>query len=149
VDAVSRRPGVPVDVRAVNERVVAQFRAGGEVEGMHRARLLLLTTTGRRSGASHTTPMMFHRDGDRVLVIASNAGAPRHPDWYLNLVADPAGTVEVGDEGGDPRGVTATSLEGAERERLWAQLTAAYPFFAEHEVTAAGREIPVVALVPR
>jgi hypothetical protein len=74
VDAVS---GVPADVKAVNERVVAQFRTGGEVDGMHRERLLLLTTTGRRSGQPRTTPMMFHRDGDRVLVIASNVGAPR------------------------------------------------------------------------
>ena len=146
---MSGRAGVPADVRAVNERVVARFRAGGEVEGMHRARLLLLTTTGRRSGVPRTTPMMFHRDGDRVLVIASAAGAPRHPDWYLNLVADPAVTVEVGDEGGAPRPATATPLEGTERERLWAELTAAYPFFADHEARAAGRTIPVVALTPR
>jgi hypothetical protein len=82
VKAVTRQ-GVPMDVCEVNKRVVEQFRAGGEIEGMHRERLLLLTTTGRRSGQPRTTPMMFHRDGDRVLVVASNIGAPRHPDWYF------------------------------------------------------------------
>ena len=91
-----------MDVREVNKRVVEQFRAGGPIEGMHRERLLLLTTTGRRTGEHRTTPMMFHRDGDRVLVIASNIGAPRHPDWYLNLVANPEVTVEVGDGSGTP-----------------------------------------------
>src|SRR6184192_1158041 len=84
-----------MDVREVNKRVIEQFRAGGEIDGMHRDRLVLLTTTGRRSGEPRTTPMMFHRDGDRVLVVASNIGAPRHPDWYLNLAADPRVTVEV------------------------------------------------------
>ena len=87
-----------MDVRETNRRVIAQFRAGGPIEGMQRDRLVLLTTTGRRSGEPRTTPMMFHRDGDRVLVIASNIGAPRHPDWYLNLAADPHVTVEIGDE---------------------------------------------------
>ena len=141
------RPGVPPDVREVNERVVEQFRAGGEVDGMHRERLLLLTTTGRRSGRPRTTPMMFHRDGDRVLVVASNVGAPRHPDWFLNLVADPAVTVEVGDDGGAPRQATAVPLEGAERAEVWEVLKRTYPFFAEHE-RATERTIPVVALVP-
>ena len=70
--------------------MIGQFRAGGEIEGMHRDRLLLLTITGTRSGQRRTTPMMFHRDAGRLLVIASNVGAPRHPDWYLNLAAGPA-----------------------------------------------------------
>jgi deazaflavin-dependent oxidoreductase (nitroreductase family) len=125
-----------------NRRVIEQFRAGGEIEGMHRDRLVLLTTVGAKSGQRHTTPMMFHRDGDRLLVIASNAGAPRHPDWYRNLIADPRVTVEVGDETYD---AVATPLDGDERERLWSMLKNAYPFFAEHERTA-GRAIPVVAL---
>jgi deazaflavin-dependent oxidoreductase (nitroreductase family) len=131
-----------VDVQAVNKRVIEQFRAGGEVEGMHRERLLLLTTTGARTQRAHTTPMMFHRAGDRVLVIASNAGAPSHPDWYRNLVAQPDVTVEIGDESYP---ATATPLTGAERERAWAEIKAAYPFFADHE-TKAGREIPIVAV---
>jgi deazaflavin-dependent oxidoreductase (nitroreductase family) len=136
-----------MDVREVNKRVIEQFRAGGEVDGMHRERLVLLTTTGRRTGEPRTTPMMFHREGDRVLVIASNVGAPRHPDWYLNLVADPEVTVEVGDESGAPRRAVARTLEGAERERVWEMLKATYPFFAEHE-RKTSRTIPVVALLP-
>ncbi len=146
MDAVTRQ-GVPMDVREVNKRVIEQFRAGGEVEGMHRERLVLLTTTGRRTGEPRTTPMMFHRDGDRVLVIASNVGAPRHPDWYLNLVSHPEVTVEVGDESGAPRRAVARTLRGAEREPVWEMLKATYPFFAEHDRTTA-RTIPVVALLP-
>lgn len=141
------RQAVPMDVREVNKRVIEQFRAGGEVDGMHRERLVLLTTTGRRSGERRTTPMMFHRDGDRVLVIASNIGAPRHPDWYLNLVADPEVTVEVGDESGAARRAVAHTLEGAERTPVWEMLKTNYPFFAEHE-RATERTIPVVALTP-
>jgi deazaflavin-dependent oxidoreductase (nitroreductase family) len=136
-----------MDVREVNKRVVEQFRAGGDVDGMHRERLVLLTTTGRRTGAPRTTPMMFHRDGDTVLVIASNIGASRHPDWYLNLAADPQVTIEVGDESGAPRRAVARTLEGAEREPVWEMLKANYPFFAEHE-RQTKRTIPVVALTP-
>jgi deazaflavin-dependent oxidoreductase (nitroreductase family) len=137
-----------MDVREVNKRVIEQFRAGGEVEGMHRERLVLLTTTGRRTGEPRTTPMMFHRDGDRVLVIASGAGAPRHPEWYLNLVADPGVTIEVGDESGAARPATAVPLVGDERTSIWAMLKATYPFFADHEAKVS-RTIPVVALVAR
>src|SRR5947199_10480339 len=108
-----------MDIREINRRVVAQFRAGGPIEGMQRDRLLLLTTTGRRSGVRRTTPMMFHRDGDRVLVIASNIGAPQRPDWYLNLVADPHVPLEIGDESYP---AIATPTAGADRQRVWSQL---------------------------
>jgi deazaflavin-dependent oxidoreductase (nitroreductase family) len=131
-----------MDIREVNARVVDQFRAGGEIEGMHRDRLLLLTTTGAKSGQSRTTPMMFHRDGGRLLVIASNIGAPNHPHWYLNLVANPRVAVEAGNERFD---ATATALQGAERDQVWAMLKENYPFFAEHEAKT-DRVIPVVAL---
>jgi len=130
------------DIRETNRSVVTQFRAGGPIEGMQRDRLVLLTTTGRRSGEARTTPMMFHRDGERVLVIASNVGAPRHPDWYLNLVADPHVTVEIGDE---TYPAIATPTAGADRERVWTLLKETYPFFAEHEKVTT-RTIPVVAL---
>ncbi|MFC7657411.1 nitroreductase family deazaflavin-dependent oxidoreductase [Pseudonocardia benzenivorans] len=136
---------VPDDIAAVNRRVIEQFRAGGEIEGMHREALLLLTTTGRRSGRSHTSPMMFHRDGERLLVVASNIGAPRHPDWYANLVADPEVTVEVGDETYD---ALATPLTGDDRATTWAMLKQTYLFFADHEGRTT-REIPVVALTRR
>ena len=83
------------------------------------------------------------RDGDRVLVIASNVGAAAHPDWYRNLAADPHVTVEIGDE---TYPALATTTEGTDRERVWAELKERYPFFADHEVQAAPRTIPVVAL---
>lgn len=131
-----------MDITEINRTTIAQFRAGGEIEGMQRDRLVLLTTVGRRSRERRTTPMMFHRDGDRLLVIASNVGAHRHPDWYFNLVADPHVVVEVGP---DTYEAVATPLAGAERTRLWTMLKQTYPFFADHEAATA-RTIPVVAL---
>ena len=89
--------------------------------------------------------MMYVTDGDRLLVIASNAGAPRHPAWYHNLVAHPAATIEVGAETVD---VTARVLQGPERQRAWAHIVTSYPFFAQHQAKIT-REIPVVALTPR
>ena len=132
-----------MDIQETNRRVIAEFRAGGPIDGMQRDRLVLLTTTGRRSGEPRTTPMMFHRDGDRVLVIASNIGAPTHPDWFLNLVADPRVTVEIGDESYP---ALAAPTEGADRDRVWTMIKENYPFFADHEQKAAPRAIPVVAL---
>jgi deazaflavin-dependent oxidoreductase (nitroreductase family) len=131
-----------VDMRAINRRVIEQFRAGGPIEGMHREGILLLTTQGRRTGAEHTTPMMFVPDGDALLVIASNAGAPAEPDWYLNLLREPRVVVEVGDERYE---AVATPATGETYERLWSMIKEGYPFFAEHEVKA-GRTIPVVVL---
>ncbi|WP_067477079.1 nitroreductase family deazaflavin-dependent oxidoreductase [Nocardia amamiensis] len=131
-----------MDVKEINRRTIAQFRAGGDIEGMHRDRLVLLTTTGRRSGVPHTTPMMFHRDGDRLLVVGSNVGAPKHPDWYLNLRNNPQVTVEVGEE---TYPALATPLTGHDRAVTWAMLVNTYPFFAEHAMNTS-RVIPVVAL---
>ena len=139
-------------MREINRTVVERFRSGGELpHGMHHERLVLLTTRGQRTGREHTTPMMFHADDDRLLVIASNAGATRHPDWYHNLVADPHVTVEVGTGGTTGgRGVAryealAAPLAGEDRERTWAMLKQTYPFLVDHEKQAA-RDIPVVAL---
>jgi deazaflavin-dependent oxidoreductase (nitroreductase family) len=131
-----------MDIRERNRAVIEQFRAGGEIEGMHRERLLLLTTTGARSGRPHTTPMMFHRDGDRLLVFASYAGAPKHPAWYVNLVAEPRVTVEVGEESYPAQAATASDEE---RDRVWPTLTELYPFLADYQAKA-GRTIPVVIL---
>ena len=130
-----------------NRRLIEEFRAGrlepgGPLEGRP---MLLLTTTVAKTGRRHTTPLMYLLDGGRLLVIASNAGAPRHPDWYRNLSADPGVTVEVGAETYE---ATAAELEGEERERVWGEIVASYPFFAEHEEKAAPRRIPVVALEP-
>ncbi len=133
-----------VDQNDYNRQLIEDFRAnrhkvGGPFEGRP---LLLLTTTGARSGASRTTPMMYIPDGDRMLVVASNAGAPAHPDWYYNLVAHPQATVEVGTETFDAVAVVA---EGEERQRLWARIIELYPFFAEHQAKVS-RQIPVIAL---
>jgi deazaflavin-dependent oxidoreductase (nitroreductase family) len=135
--------GMPADIKAYNRALIAEFRAnGGPPEG--RA-LLLLTTTGARTGERRTTPMMYVPDGDRLLVFASNAGAPRHPDWYHNLVAHPGVTVEVA---GDTYEATAVVTTGEERERLFASTVERFPFFAEHQA-GISRRIPVIALVRR
>lgn len=131
-----------MDMKEINRRTIEQFRAGGEIDGMHRERLLLLTTTGAKSRSTHTAPMMFVPDGERILVIASNMGAPKVPDWYRNLQADPRVTVEVGDEKYE---ASASPLQGADYDRSWARIKDGYPFFADHEAQA-GRPIPVVAL---
>ena len=130
------------DIRAINEKVIADFRAAGGAPGRP---LLLLTTTGARTGRSRTTPMMYVADGDRLLVIASNAGAPRHPDWYRNLVAHPDVTVEVT---GEIYAARAEVTAGDERQRLWEIITGQYPFFLEHQAKVR-RTIPVVALIRR
>jgi deazaflavin-dependent oxidoreductase (nitroreductase family) len=130
-----------------NRRLIEEFRAQREATGkpMEGRPLLLLTTTGARSGRRYTAPMMYVPDGDRLLVIASNIGAPRHPDWYHNLVAHPDVTVEVGAETYD---ATAVVTEGAERERLWTKIVEGYRFFVEHQAKTS-RQIPIVALERR
>jgi deazaflavin-dependent oxidoreductase (nitroreductase family) len=131
---------MPQDVKAANRELIERFRAeGGAPEGRP---VLLLTTTGARSGNPYTTPMMRIDDGDRILVVASNAGAPRHPDWYHNLVAHPEVTVEIT---GDTYRANAVPLRGEERDRVFASISERYPFFADHQAKVA-RRIPVVAL---
>jgi deazaflavin-dependent oxidoreductase (nitroreductase family) len=131
---------IPDDMREHNRRLIEQFRANG---GAEQGRpLLLLTTTGRRTGQPRTTPMMFIPDGDRRLVIASNAGATKDPDWFRNLVEHPDVTVEVT---GDTYRARAVVPTGAERDRLFADVVSKYPFFADHQAKA-GRTIPVVVL---
>ena len=127
-----------------NAQIIEEFRANdGKVGGNWQGRdLLLLTTTGRKSGRAHTTPMVYTRGGDRLLVYASKAGAPKHPDWYLNLIADPKVVVEVG---GDRYDAIATPLEGDERERAFAEQVERSPTFAEYQAKT-DRVIPVVAL---
>jgi deazaflavin-dependent oxidoreductase (nitroreductase family) len=132
------------DPRAFNRALAEEYRAnGGKVSSMPPgAQLLLLTTTGARSGQAHTVPLGYRRDGERLIVIASNNGAPKPPAWYHNLVADPEATVEDGTERYQARAATAV---GAERERLVELLAREMPFFADHE-RKAGREIPIVVL---
>jgi len=129
-----------------NRRIIEEFRAnGGTVAGQFEgAPLLLLTTTGAKTGARHTTPVMFYEEGGRRYVFASKAGAPTHPDWYHNLVADPVVTVEVGAETFDAR---AELVTGDERDRIYRTQAERYPGFAEYEEKTT-RTIPVVALDP-
>jgi deazaflavin-dependent oxidoreductase (nitroreductase family) len=132
-----------MDQEDFNAKVIDQFRAGGPVEGMSRERLLLLTTVGRRTGTRRTTPMMFQRYQGRLLVMASNAGAAKAPDWYLNLVAHPRVIVETTVA---TYNAIARTLTGEDRAAAWDDLVGAYPFFADHQMTA-GRVIPLVELV--
>ncbi|KAB8197128.1 nitroreductase family deazaflavin-dependent oxidoreductase [Nonomuraea phyllanthi] len=129
-----------------NERVIEEFRAnGGKVGGMFEgAPLLLLTTTGARTGRRHTNPAVYLRDGERVLVFASNAGAAHHPAWYHNVLADPRVLVELGEERFAAR---AVPLEGEERDRLYARQAAIDPAFAAYQ-EKTDRVIPVIALHP-
>jgi deazaflavin-dependent oxidoreductase (nitroreductase family) len=127
-----------------NASIIDEFRAdagrlGGPFAG---GRLLLLTTTGARSGRPHTTPVGYLPDGGRVLVIASAGGADRHPDWYLNLVAHPVVTVENGTFTYEAR---AAVLDGRERDLLFARAVEADPGWAAYQAKAS-RTLPVVAL---
>ena len=126
----------------VNRRIVEEYRSNGGKVGQlgGTSRLLLLTTLGARSGVPRTAPMMYASDGDRLVVFASDAGAPHHPAWYHNLVAHPEVTIEVGSDTFDATAVVTT---GDQRERLWRL----FPF-PEHQVKAQ-REIPVIALERR
>jgi deazaflavin-dependent oxidoreductase (nitroreductase family) len=130
-----------------NGRVIEEFRAnGGRVGGMFEgAPIVLLTTTGARTGRRRTTPLMYLPDGDRVLVFATKGGAPTNPDWYHNLVANPDVTIEVGS---DTKQATATIITGPERDRLYAEQVARRPQFGDYERRTT-RTIPVVALVPK
>lgn len=127
-----------------NQAIITEFRAnGGKVGGQFAgAPLLLLTTTGARTGQRRTTPVMYNTDGDRLLIFASKAGAPTHPAWYHNLVAHPMVTIEVGTETFD---AAATVLHGEERDRLFARHATQYPGFAEYQAKTT-RTIPVIAL---
>jgi deazaflavin-dependent oxidoreductase (nitroreductase family) len=125
-----------------NQKVIADFRANGGKVGppFEGAPMLLLTTKGAKSGQSRTTPLVHTTDGDRIVVIASKAGAPTNPAWYHNLVANPTVTLEIGTEKLEAK---ATVVTGAERDRLYAAQAALMPGFAEYE-TKTTRKIPVV-----
>ncbi len=132
------------DMNDWNKKIIEEFRQNnGIVGGMFTgAPMILLTTTGAKSGAQRTTPLVYLPDGNRMVIFASKAGAPTNPDWYHNLVANPVATVEVG---ADTQQYKATVITGEERDRLYAQQAAKMPNFAEYEKLTT-RKIPVVAL---
>ena len=113
----------------------------GSVAGMP---VLLLTTTGRRSGKARTTPLTFFRDATDLVVVASNGGADRPPDWALNLQQTPRAVVEIG---ADKLAVTARPASQQERDRLWVVITATYAGYARYQERTT-RRIPVVLLTP-
>ncbi|HEX6843766.1 MAG TPA: nitroreductase family deazaflavin-dependent oxidoreductase [Actinomycetota bacterium] len=128
-----------------NQRIIEEFRANeGRVQSFAHQPLLLLTHTGARTGRRRTNPLACFRDGDRYVIVASKGGAPDHPDWYHNLLANPWATVEVGTQTLD---VIAAPATGEERDRLWATITAQNPAFAEY-ADKTTRTIPVVVLTP-
>ena len=126
-----------------NRRIIEEFRStGGEVADFAGTPLLLLTHTGARSGRTYTSPVAYLRDRNRYVVFAANGGRPQNPAWYHNLVAHPEAVVEVGRESFP---VTATLLDGDERERVWRAHVAAAPLFADLQ-SRTSRAIPVIAL---
>jgi deazaflavin-dependent oxidoreductase (nitroreductase family) len=116
-------------------------RVGGKVWNLS---ILLLTTTGRKSGATRTTPLCYFPDGEDLVVVASNGGMDWYPDWWLNLLSDPRATVEIGRT---RRRVVARAASPEERTRLWAALTAVAPGYLEYE-RRTSREIPLGLLRP-
>ncbi len=127
-----------------NRNVIEEFRANaGKVGGAFAGRtLLLLHTTGAKSGNEHVNPVAYVKDGERLVIIASKGGAPNNPAWYHNLVANPLVTVEVGTEKFQAR---AAVQPEPERTRLYAKMVEVMPGFAEYQ-TKTTRVIPVIAL---
>jgi deazaflavin-dependent oxidoreductase (nitroreductase family) len=141
------RESDPLSYADFTRQVIEEFRAnGGRVGGpFEGADLVLLTTTGARSGREHTVPLGCVRDGDRLLVVGSAGGAPRHPAWYHNVLARPGVTVERGDEVFTAHAVPA---EGAERDRLFDLVVAVAPGYADYQRNTT-RTLPVVVLERR
>jgi deazaflavin-dependent oxidoreductase (nitroreductase family) len=121
--------------RASGGRVGSRFKS---------APVLLLATTGRKSGKRRTTPLLYAEDGGRYIVVASVGGAPKHPTWYLNLGADAGATIQVGGRKLDVRAETAAPDE---RARLWTVMTRMYPPYDDYQAKTS-REIPIVILAP-
>ena len=136
-----------MDIRERNARVIEEFRAnagtvGGPWEG---ATMLLLHTTGAKSGQPRVNPLVYLPDGERYVIIASKGGAPDDPQWYRNLLANPDVEIEVGTE---TVPVRAREITGPERDELYARQVERRPAFAEYEQRTQ-RKIPVIALEPR
>jgi deazaflavin-dependent oxidoreductase (nitroreductase family) len=128
-----------------NTKIIEEFRAnGGKVESFGTADLLLLTTTGAKTGEPRTSPLAYRREGDSLIVFGTYAGQPKHPMWYFNVRANPDVTIELGSETFPAR---ARVAEGEERERIWEAQKVAIPQFAEYE-NKTDREFPVVVLEP-
>ncbi|MEY2588918.1 MAG: hypothetical protein QOJ67_902 [Acidimicrobiaceae bacterium] len=132
------------DLTDWNSKIIEEFRAnGGKVGGpFEGAPMLLLHTTGRKSGRERVNPLVYQQVGDDIAIFGSKAGAPTDPDWYRNLAAHPEVTVEID---GETVPMRARVAEGEERTRIFDRQKQAMPGFAEYEAKA-GRPIPVVVL---
>lgn len=131
---------------AAVHRALYRALGGRFVDRFGRWRMLLLTTTGRKSGRKRTVPLQYRRDGKRMIVVGSNWSVERQTDWYWNLLSDPRAEVQAG-----PRRfpVTAHIATGEERERLWALMVRGYRGYEAYARRMKGiREIPVVVLTP-
>ena len=133
-------------LKLVSRVHVALYRAsGGRIGGRFKvAPVLLLTTTGRKTGKRRTTPLLYGEDAGRYVIVASVGGAPKHPAWYLNLRSNPAATIEIG---GRKLAVRAETADPDERARLWAQVTQMYSGYDAYQAKTS-REIPIVILSP-
>lgn len=134
------------DINSWNAKIIEDFRAnsgkaGGQFAGVP---LLLLHSTGARSGVERINPLAYQAMGASIAIFASKAGADTHPDWYHNVIAHPAVTAEVGTA---TRSFRARIANGAERETIWIKQKKDYPGFADYEAKTA-REIPVIILDP-
>lgn len=135
-------------MRAFNDKLIDEFRANGgkAVSGPFvNAPLLLLTTTGAKSGKPFTTPLVYTRDGARIVIIASKGGFPTHPAWYHNLKANPTVTLEVGTQKFQAK---ATITTDPERQRLFDAQAKVMPTFNDYQ-KATTRQIPVIVLEPK
>jgi deazaflavin-dependent oxidoreductase (nitroreductase family) len=130
-----------------NAAIITEFRAnGGRVGGRFEGNtLLLLHHRGARSGRGYVNPLVYLADGDRYVIFASKAGAPNHPGWYHNILADPNVTIEVG---GETLEATALVAQGAERDRLYDRQSEIMPRFAEYQA-GTERVIPAIVLTPK
>jgi F420H(2)-dependent quinone reductase len=108
--------------------------------------MLLLDHVGAKSGTKRTSPLLYFRDGDNAVIVASKGGFPKHPAWFHNLMANPDTTAQVGSE---KRRVHARVANPEERERLWPLAIKAYGGYADYQARSKGREIPLVILEPR
>jgi deazaflavin-dependent oxidoreductase (nitroreductase family) len=130
--------------KAFNKNIIGEFRAnGGKVSGQFAdSDLLLLTTTGAKSGQQRVSPLAYFRVGGKLIIIGSFAGSPINPAWVHNLRANPQAHIEVGTDAFD---VTARELPATEREELFGEITAASPGFAEYQ-SKTSRVIPLFEL---
>jgi deazaflavin-dependent oxidoreductase (nitroreductase family) len=120
-------------------------RVGHTLPGVP-GKMLLLDHVGAKSGAKRTSPLLYVRDGEDLVVIASKGGFPKHPAWYHNLMANPDTAVQVGSK---HLSVHARVAKPEERERLWQMAVASYPGYNDYAARSKGREIPLVVLEPR